>query len=110
MDLALAELKDDPHSGYTRAYVAYFAARLGDPARAEDEIIQAKEEAPSDTKVTRRSVLTYEALGQRDRAIEALNEAPPELLYELNRHPDLSDFRQDLRFKQVVAKYVKGGK
>jgi hypothetical protein len=55
-------------------------------------------------------VLTYEALGQRDRAIEALNEAPPELLYELNRHPDLSDFRQDLRFKQVVAKYVKGGK
>jgi adenylate cyclase len=110
MDLALAELKDDPHSGYTRAYVAYFAARLGDPARAEDEIIQAKEEAPSDTKVTRRSVLTYEALGQRERAIEALNDAPPELLYELNRHPDLADFRQDLRFKQVVAKYVNGGK
>jgi len=109
MALALEELKDDPHSGYTRAYVAYFAARLGDPARAEDEIIQAKEEAPSDTQVTRRSVLTYEALGQRARAIEALNEAPPELLLELNRHPDLSEFRQDFRFKQVVAKYVKGG-
>jgi tetratricopeptide (TPR) repeat protein len=110
MDLALAELKDDPHDGFTRAYVGYFAARLGDSARAEDEIIQAKEEAPSDTKVTRRSVLTYEALGQRDRAIEALAGAPPELLQELARHPDLSDFRQDLRFKQLVARNVTGGK
>jgi tetratricopeptide (TPR) repeat protein len=110
MDLALAELKDDPHNGLTRAYVGYFAARLGDPARAVDEIIQAKEESPSDTKVTRRSVLTYEALGQRDRAIEALIGAPSELLRELDRHPDLADFRQDLRFKQLVAKYANGGK
>jgi tetratricopeptide (TPR) repeat protein len=110
MDLALAELKDDPHDGFTRAYVGYFAARLGDPARAEDEIIQAKEESPSDTKVTRRSVLTYEALGKRDRAIEALIGAPPDLIHELDRHPDLANFRQDLRFKQVVAKYTNGGK
>ncbi len=110
MDLALTELKDDPHNGYTRAFVGYFAARLGDPTRAEDEIIQAKQESPSDTKVTRLSVLTYEALGQRDRAIEALNGAPPELLRELDRHPDLADFHQDLRFKQVVAKNANGGK
>ncbi len=110
MDLALAVLKDDPHNGLTRAYVAYFAARLGDPARAEDEIVQAKEEAPSNTKVTRRSVLTYEALGQRDRAIEALNGAPPELFHELDRHPDLADLRQDSRFKEVESKYPNGGK
>jgi serine/threonine-protein kinase len=110
MGLALAELKDDPHSGYTRAYVGYFAARLGDAARADDEISQAREQLPSDTEVTRQTVLTYVAMGQRDRAIEALIGAPPELLRELDRHPDLADFRQDLRFKQAVAKYANGGK
>lgn len=110
MGLALARLKDDPHDGYTRAYVGYFAARLGDAARADDEIGQAREQLPSDTDVTRQTVLTYVALGQRDRAIEALNGAPPELLHDLDRHPDMSDFRQDLRFKQVVNKYANGGK
>ena len=110
MGLALAELKDDPHNGYTRAYVGYCAARLGDAARADDEISQAREQLPSDTEVTRQTVLTYVALGQQDRAIEALNGAPPELLHELDRHPDLADFHQDLRFKQVVSKYANGGK
>ncbi len=108
MDLALGELKEDPHDGYTRAFVAYFSARLGDPARAEDEISQAKELSPSDTKVIRRAVLTYEALGQRDQAIDALRDTTPELLRELDRQPDLADFRQDSRFKQVVAKSAKG--
>jgi tetratricopeptide (TPR) repeat protein len=110
MGLALTELKDDPHSGYTRAYVGYCAARLGDAARADDEISQAREQLPSDTEVIRQTVLTYVAMGRRDRAIEALNGAPLELLHELYRHPDLADFRQDLRFKQVVAKYANGGK
>jgi eukaryotic-like serine/threonine-protein kinase len=110
MGMALAELKDDPHSGYTRAYVGYCAARLGDTARADDEVSQAREQLPSDTEVTRQTVLTYVAMGQRDRAIEALNGASPELLHELDRHPDLADFRQDLRFRQVEAKYANGGK
>jgi len=109
MDLALATLKEDPHDGYTRAFVAYFSARLGDSARAEDEISQAKELSPSDTKVIRRAVLTYEALGLRDQAIDALRDATPELLRELDRQPDLAGFRQDSRFKQVVAKSAKGG-
>ena len=29
MDLALNELKQNPRNGYTRAFVGYFAARLG---------------------------------------------------------------------------------
>jgi eukaryotic-like serine/threonine-protein kinase len=110
MDLALIDLKADPHDGYTRAFVAYFAARLGDRVRAEDEITQARGESPSDTKVIRRAVITYEALGERDRAIDALNGAPPELIHELDRQPDLSDFRQDPRFKQTVDRYPIGGK
>jgi serine/threonine-protein kinase len=110
MALAKADLYQDPHAGYTRAYVAYFSARLGDRTRAEDEISQAREQSPGDTKVLRRAILTYEAMGERDKAIRALSEAPPELLPELDRQPDLADFRQDLRFKEVVAKFATGGK
>src|SRR5262249_54353547 len=108
IDLALAALKQDPRDGYTRAYVAYFSARLNDSARARDEISQAKELSPDDTKVIRRAVLTYEALGERDLAIEALQGANPELLRELDRHPDLAGFRKDYRFKQIVSN-AKGG-
>ena len=48
-------------------------------------------------------MLTYETLGERDQAIKVLGLATPELLKELNRQPDLADFRQDIRFKQVVT-------
>lgn len=41
LQLARAELQANPQNGSTRAYVAYFAARLGDRRWAEDEIGQA---------------------------------------------------------------------
>jgi hypothetical protein len=47
--------------------------------------------------------LTYDAMGQRDQAIKVLALATPEAIEELNRHPDLADFRRDKRFIQVVA-------
>jgi tetratricopeptide (TPR) repeat protein len=110
VDLALLELAENPRRGYTRAFVAYFAVRLGDAKRAREEISQAMRLAPGDNKVIRRAVLTYEALGERDRAIEALSGATPQLLHELDRQPDLADFRQDLRFTQLVAKNSTEGK
>jgi tetratricopeptide (TPR) repeat protein len=110
MDLALATLKENPRLGYPRGYVAYIAARLGDRKRAEDEIAQALQLSPRETKVIRHAVRTYEALGQRDRAIQVLEAAPPDLLRELDRQPDLADFSQDPRFKQLVAKNPNGGK
>jgi eukaryotic-like serine/threonine-protein kinase len=103
LNLALIELRGNPRLGLTRAYVAYLAARLGDAKRGQDEISQALELSPGDTKVIRKAVLTYEALGERDQAIKVLGLATPEVLEELNRQPDLADFRQDIRFKQVVA-------
>lgn len=109
MDLALATLKENPRLGYPRGYVAYIAARLGDRKRAEDEIAQALQLSPGETKVIRSAVLTYEALGQRDRAIKVLDAATPDLLRELDRQPDLADFSRDSRFKQLVAKNPNGG-
>lgn len=103
MDLALAVLKQNPRLGYVRGFVGYISARLGDRQRAEDEIAQALQLSPSETKVIRNAVLTYETLGERDRAIQVLDGAPLQLLRELDRQPDLAEFRQDPRFRKLVA-------
>jgi len=110
MDIALLALEQDPRKGYERGYVAYISARLGDRKRAENEIAQALQMSRGETKVIRHAVLTYEALGERDRAIQVLNGAKSELLQELARHPDLSAFRNDSRFKQLEAQTSKRGK
>jgi eukaryotic-like serine/threonine-protein kinase len=103
LNLALIELQGNPRLGLTRAHVAYFAARLGDAKRGQDEISQALELLPGDTQVILNAVLTYETLGERDQAIKVLGLATPEVLEKLNRQPDLADFREDVRFTQAVA-------
>ena len=103
MDLAQAEMASTPQRGYTHAVVAYFAARLGDKARAEQEIRRALDLSPGDDEIVRRAVLTYEALGERDRAFEALSRGTSQLLYDMNRQPDLPDFRDDPRFQQLLT-------
>jgi serine/threonine protein kinase/tetratricopeptide (TPR) repeat protein len=102
LNLALIELGGNPRLGLTRAHVAYFAARLGDATRGQDEISQALEMLPGDAEVIVNAVLTYETLRERDQAIKVLGLATPEVLEKLNRQPDLADFRQDIRFIQVV--------
>jgi eukaryotic-like serine/threonine-protein kinase len=103
LNLALIELQGNPRLGLTRAHVAYFAARLGDAKRGQDEISQALELLPGDTQVILNAVLTYETLGERDQAIKVLGLATPEVLEKLNLQPDLADFREDVRFTQAVA-------
>jgi tetratricopeptide (TPR) repeat protein len=110
MTLALTELSENPALGYQRGFVAYCAARLGDAKRAEAEIVQALKSSRGDNKVIENAVLTYEALQERDRAVAVLRGATPELLHQLDRHPDLADFRQDPRFQQLVNQIVNGGK
>lgn len=110
LNLALTDLAENPSQGDPRGFVAYCAARLGDRRRAEAEIVQALKSSPGVKTVIENAVLTYEALEQRDRALAVLNNATPDLLHELERHPDLADFCQDPRFLELVAKSEKGGK
>jgi tetratricopeptide (TPR) repeat protein len=102
MGLILKELKENPRMGYQRAFLAYVAARLGDRKRALDEIDQALQLSPGDNKVLRKAVVTYEVLGQRNRALTVLSAATGELLRELDHEPNLADFRQDARFRELV--------
>jgi tetratricopeptide (TPR) repeat protein len=106
-DLAKAEMTLNPLSARPRANFAYFSAVLGDKARAEEEITQARNLAPGNNDVLRRAVLIYEILGERNLALEALRGLTSAELRELTRYPDLAEFCQDPRFKQQMID--KGG-
>jgi serine/threonine-protein kinase len=108
-DAALNDLQINPRSGRTRAYVAYLEARLGDPLRGQQEMEQALELEPNDKMVIRRAVVMYEMLGQRERALAILETATSDVVRELDRQPDLADFRRDPRFSELKAKREKGG-
>lgn len=110
MDLALAELRQNPRVPGVRASVAYFAARLGLSERAQDEIKQALQLSPSDNQVIKIAVLTYEALGLRESALAVLDAATSQTKSELISEPDLADFSKDSHFKDVVVTPKQGDK
>ena len=104
MDLAMVELSQNPAEGQARASAGYFAARLGDSRRAQDEVEQALHSVPGDNTVIYRAILTYEALGLRERALAILQGATPDLIHSLENDPDLADFCHDSRFKKMTAR------
>ena len=107
-DVVFAALGNNPRDNETRAYAGYLAARLGDVRRGRQETDQALQMAAADTVVIRRAVLTYEMLGERERALAIAETATADLLRELDRHPDLADFRRDPRFQELKTKRERG--
>ena len=100
--LAQRELAVNPRAFLSRSYLALFWARLGDPNQAQYEMAQALSISPENTRTMRLAALTYEVLQQRDKTLELLRNAPPDLLNELNREPDLRELQQDSRFVELV--------
>lgn len=103
-ELAESRLMSNPRDAAVRSFVAYFALRAGDRRNAERELAQALMLGGQDKIVIRRAVLTFEAMGQRDRALEILRPASADILQELSRQPDLAGLRQDQRFLNMIAK------
>jgi serine/threonine-protein kinase len=101
-DMAEDALTRNPSDAYARSFVGYFDSRLGSHKSASNEIAQALQLAPEDVRVVRMAVLTYVGLRQGDKALGLLRTAPPTLLRELNRHPDLQQFRLNPQFQQLV--------
>jgi tetratricopeptide (TPR) repeat protein len=108
LELARAELRENPRSAVAHASAAYIAAYLGDKKRAEDEIGQALRLAHDDNRVIDLAVITYEVIDLRSAALAVLEGATPEILAEMNREPDLAAFCRDSRFKELVATANKG--
>jgi eukaryotic-like serine/threonine-protein kinase len=96
-------LAANPRDAVTRAYLAYFAMRLGDSSTAEHQLAQALAFDPSSRTVVRRAAIVYEAMGHRDLALGVLQSAPRGVLEELSRHPDLRSLQADARFRSLLS-------
>jgi serine/threonine protein kinase len=104
LEMGEAEMLEDPWNSLARSSVAYACARLGDNKRAEMEIAQAIKFGPNNAMVQRLAVLTYETLNQREKSLEILALASPDLLSALSRLAELAGLRQDPRFIQLLTK------
>ena len=102
--LALAQLETNPQQGEARAFLAYCRARLGDRTGAKNDAAWALKVWPGDNQVIRNTFLTYVALGDQDDALNALRLGTAKLAEELDAHPDLAEFRKNLRFKEWIDK------
>ncbi|MBK5290395.1 MAG: tetratricopeptide repeat protein, partial [Acidobacteriia bacterium] len=104
-ELAEVEVARTPRSGYTRSFLAYICARLGDSRRADMEIAQALQLSPDDSDTRLNAVFTYEALGRREDSVALLERMSPEALAVLSRWPDNESLRKDRRFAQLLEKH-----
>jgi tetratricopeptide (TPR) repeat protein len=100
--LARAALLRDPRNASARAQLAFSMVRLGDPAGAVDEALQAVRLASNQYSVLFWAVMTLEAAGRRTDAISLLASASPEQLRDLRRQPDLAQFSRDPRFASLL--------
>ena len=96
-------LRIDLQDSGARAILAYCLVQVGDAARARSEIAQALQHRPEDRTVRRYAVLTYESLGQRERALEILHGSPRPVLEELEASWGTDEMRRDPRYEAIAA-------
>jgi serine/threonine protein kinase len=101
--LRLAEntIGSDSRAPLPHAHLGYLCARLHQPERARSEIKQALNLAKSAADTVEMAVWTYEALGQREQAMDLLRPAPDGVLTDVIRWPDLADLSHYPRFVEL---------
>jgi tetratricopeptide (TPR) repeat protein len=88
--------------GGLRAMLAYSLVQTGERKRAVFELEQALRSSPEDKNARKYGVLTYEAMGQRDQALEILQRVPRQLLDELELAPGTEQLRRDPRYPGIA--------
>ena len=96
------EAVTDPRDGGAASRVALLCARVGDRGRAQMEIARALQLSPDSDETRETAILTYEVLGERDRAIAQLQNPRDPVFNFANQYPDLADLRTDPRFKELT--------
>jgi tetratricopeptide (TPR) repeat protein len=76
--------------------------QTGERKRAVFELEQALRSSPEDKNARKYGVLTYEAMGQRDQALEILQRVPRQLLDELELAPGTEQLRRDPRYPGIA--------
>jgi eukaryotic-like serine/threonine-protein kinase len=103
IDLIERRLEVNVLNSSLRATLAFCLAQTGDSARAMFEIKQALQHSPEDRTVRRYGVLTFESLGERERALEALRPATRQVLDELEASWGTEQLRSDPRYEAIAA-------
>jgi tetratricopeptide (TPR) repeat protein len=102
--LAEQEVARNPRQALGRVRLAILCAFLGDQRRAESELSQALSLEPENAGIMRESAIAYEFLGQLDKALAVLQNAPRYLLEDLNRQPDTKMLQKDARFQDLLQR------
>ncbi|HWF05259.1 MAG TPA: protein kinase [Candidatus Angelobacter sp.] len=108
--LVNAQLKLNQQQPQELALRANLGARLGKTDEAIHDIQSAIYSWPKDSQVIRYTFLAYVAMDKGDSAaaFEALKQSTPNLAKELACHPDLAEFRKNLRFREWMDNKLKG--
>jgi serine/threonine protein kinase/Flp pilus assembly protein TadD len=106
LDLAEANLAENPRDDKIRSHLAYLAAQLGERRRAEFEIAQALQQSPDNNYVLWTAAITYEVLGHREDALAVLARSPYGVIAQVGRWPDAADLRNDPRFLQLLTAHI----
>ncbi len=103
--LAEGHLDSNPRDAEASGWLGRFYARIGDRENALERISDAKRMAPDNPTVLSLCVYVHELLGQRDKALQALQELIERegSLEEFQKDPDLAELRRDPRYKQLTG-------
>jgi serine/threonine protein kinase/Flp pilus assembly protein TadD len=98
---AIDELSVDPSSTEALSGIALYDAHLGHKEDAETSIKKAIGLSPKDSDVLFTSALVYEIIGDRDRALRAIERAVNSgySIEEIEHEPELRALRSDPRYK-----------
>jgi len=102
LETATAQLKVNPNDPDVLSGIALYHAHLGQPAEAEQFISRALAAAPTNSDTLFTSALVYEIIGQRDRALKALDQAVQAgfSLDEIEKEPELRKLHDDPKYQR----------
>jgi len=105
VQLARKELEGKPGDPDLRSRVALYLVKGGDKQQALSEA-EAVEKAEKSATVLARLVLIYELAGDRERALQRMEEALEKghSMEEFGRDPDLLELRKDQRYHKLAVR------
>jgi tetratricopeptide (TPR) repeat protein len=99
---AQEDVKANIQNSSARAQLAFCLAQLGDRTQAAYEIGQALQHSPENKDVQKYGVLTFEGMGQRDRALEVLRGATAQVLLDLELGWRIEHLQRDPRYEAIA--------